>query len=439
MRGLVHFLSGLAAATFFRGLLMDVQRGCLAAVIPAACAYLPDFFDFKFWKFLEKWDYNVDPAPQDPSESKAPKLVKIAELSDDDRYRFYALKGRVLEVTDEGEKLTFLLDDGSGRMRVIALKEDREALLEALGGPPREGDEVQVSGYMDYLDGEKVFFVADAPHPMYVAERIARAIDDAYSKGEVRVKVQTIRMSGDVYRRYIIDLDGENRVVRVAMGPLVTVGGNPLEERGVPEYRRVAEARTKARFVKKYPKPTVIEAFSGPTIGFKREGDVVEEVFLPWHREWSHSFVTGVLVAVIVYILGWLAGYPNTAQLSIASLAGFWLHIVEDQLGFMGGNLFFPFTSRRIPGLGIAESGSAVMNFATAWLMISLMIANLNRFSPKPPIPLPYTTLVLLLSIPSIALYAYAVWRWLRERTKVKAEEIAAKEAMEEEEELGGA
>jgi len=436
MRGLTHYISGLAIATFFKSLVIETRAGSLVAAIPAIFAYLPDFFDFKIWKFFEKWDYNIDPAPVDPETNRAPKLVKVGELKREDRYRLFSIAGKVANVREEDGRLEFLIEDESGRIKVVAVNEDKERLLKTLDGLPRAGEHIKVSGYLDYENEEPIFVVSDSPHPMFIAEKVAKAIDEAYETGrDVRVKLQTIRMIGDVYRRYLVDLDWEHDTVRVVIGPIVTVGGVPIEGTEVPEYRRVAEVKTKHPFVKKYPKPTVIDAFSGPSIGFKKGKDRVEELFLPWHREWSHSFVTGAVLAAILYILATFIGYANAADLALASMFGFWIHIIEDHLGFMGGNLFYPFTNRRFPGFGIGESGSAALNFATAWLMFDFIIANFNRYSERPPIPLDYPLLVAILSTPSIILYSYAIYEWLKTRKIISREEEEVREALEEEEE----
>jgi len=442
MRGLTHYISGLAAATFFKPLVAAVAHGNLAILIPAVYAYLPDFLDFKVWKFFEKWDFHVDPAPHEPGLNRAPRRVKVAQLDGEERYRFQRIEGRVSQVSDRPGRLEFTLTDDTGSIRVVALERDRDDLLEATGGVA-EGDTVGVSGYLDYVDGEPVFVAADAPHPMYVAERVAAAIDYAYEHGEARVKVENIRLIGDTYRRYLIDLDGDSQTVRVVMGPLIALGGMPLDERPAPAHRLVAEARTRHRFVKKYPKPTVIGGFSGTSIGFRREGDVVEEVFLPWHREWSHSFTMGAFLAALLYLAATALGSSLAAPLALASMLGYWAHIVEDQLGYMGSNLFYPFTRKRTPGLRLGESGSPVLNFSTALLMTGFIFANLNYALPRPPVALPYPQLLAAVSAPSAALYGYVVAKWLRERRaeeEAMIEEKAVEEALEEEnEEIGAA
>ncbi|RME31132.1 MAG: hypothetical protein D6793_12545, partial [Thermoflexia bacterium] len=73
---------------------------------------------------------------------------------------------------------------------------------------------------------------------------------------------------------------------------------------------------------------------------------------------------------------------PLWAGLVIA--LGFAGHILEDQLGFMGSNLFYPFTKGRMPGLRLLRSGDATPNFLTVWLASAIMVFNLDRFSASP-------------------------------------------------------
>ncbi|WP_367883204.1 hypothetical protein [Thermococcus peptonophilus] len=70
--------------------------GILVPVIAAAAAYFPDFVDFKFGKFFARRDYEIDPAPWDEKKHYAPKLVKIKDLSEKNRYQFFAIEGGLL-------------------------------------------------------------------------------------------------------------------------------------------------------------------------------------------------------------------------------------------------------------------------------------------------------------------------------------------------------
>lgn len=250
MRGFTHYISGLAAATFFPALVADIRMGTLAAVIAAASAYFPDFVDFKFGKFFARRDYEIDPAPWDEKKHYAPKLVKIKDLSEKNRYQFFAIEGRVEEiltkgsgtmsyevfdekgnvktVTEEYNTIVFILNDGTGKITVEAFGDDYKIFEEEFG-QIEEGKEMLVFGYVDVdPDGSLRFVVSDAPHPQGIADIIAEAIEKAYEEGEKIVKIHNIRLPGDVYRQFWIHLDPPKREVRVEMGPIVTPVGSPL-------------------------------------------------------------------------------------------------------------------------------------------------------------------------------------------------------------------
>ncbi len=459
MRGWTHYLSGVAMATFFPELLYDIRIGILLPVITGAFGYLPDFLDFKFKRFLWKRDYEVDPAPWDPKAKIAPSYISIKDITSDKRYQLYAIRGRVTEViekSDEEERIVFKIRDATGEIRVEAIKEDYKRLLK-IHGDIKPGDTLYVPGYPDIDDKGIKFVVSDAPHPQYIADMVAKAIDEAYEKDRmITIKLHNIRMAGDVYRRYLVYYDSPNRSIKVYMGPLVTTGGAPIKGTDVPEYRRVGERQTRYPFVKVYPRPTVIDAFSGPEVGYhkiklKDGREVVEEVFIPWHRGFSHSFTGGIVFALLLLPILLAIGFPHAWQLTLAAMLGYWMHVIEDQAGFMGSNLFPPFTKRRIPGLMLGPNYYTAMNFATAWLMVSIIIFNINRFTPQiammatgqpvpKPIPMNDWLLLGLLAIPSIIIYILAVKDGIEFRRLYKAywKYYAAVEALEEEETVGG-
>ncbi|QOR94495.1 metal-dependent hydrolase [Thermosphaera chiliense] len=464
MRGWTHYLSGLAMAMFFPPLLSDLVKGVMWPVLAGVSAYLPDFLDFKFKKFLWRVDYLVDPAPRDPLRKLSPRRIRVSELSQGLRWRLYYLEGRIEDVLEEREGYArFKLADETGSVVVVARNGDYEKLRRMLGSSIKElaasGRRVRIPGYLEVDEGGSVYWnVADAPHPQYVADAVARAIDEAYETGRmVTVKIHNIRMPGDFYRRFLIQYDSKNRRIIVHMGPLVSTGGLPLEGTEPPEYRRIGVAETKHAFRKVYPRPTVIDAFSGPEIGYEKVGDVVEEVFIPWHRGFSHSLTASVVIGGLIGLATLALGYANWFYLAVASMLGHAMHVLEDQLGFMGSVLFPPLTKRRIPGLMLGPSRQGLINFATNWLMLALAAWNVNRFMPEisPGMPkpielsntLPVTPaagdalLLLLLALPAIAIYAWGVLdrRRFLIKQKERLEEEKAKEAVEEAyEEVGG-
>ena len=72
-------------------------------------------------------------------------------------------------------------------------------------------------------------------------------------------------------------------------------------------------------------------------------------------------------------LLGQLAGW-------VAGVA-FATHVLEDQLGHLGSNLWWPFTARRSNGLRLMHSGDPIPNFVTVLLACGLVLYNLNRFA----------------------------------------------------------
>jgi len=467
MRGFTHYISGLAAVTFFPALVADLRMGVPIPVIAAAAAYLPDFIDFKFGKFLSRRDYEIDPAPWDDKKHYAPKLVKIAELSEmseKNRYQFFAVQGKVSEIVKKGEdtlvfkmvdengnvktaerpcrSIVFKLTDETGTITVEAFGEDYEFFEEEFG-EIAVGKEMLVFGYVD-VDGDGIkLVVSDAPHPQGIAEAIAKAIEEAYEKGETIVKIHNIRLPGDVYRQFIIHLDPPKREVRVEMGPIVTPGGVAIGGE-VPDYRRVGIAKVSVPFIKTYPKPIRVDSFSGPEIAFRKAEfkgkTVVKDRFLPWHHGFSHSLTMGMIIGILVFVFFKLVGYAHATELALATMIGQWLHVLEDQLGFMGSNLLPPITKDVIPGFKLGESGSGLTNFSTAWLMIAFMIWNFNRFTDPRPIPIADWKLLLLLAWPSIIGFAIAIARSFRLRKEISKlmDYYTNLEAFEEMEEVGG-
>lgn len=451
MRGWTHYLSGLVMATFFPTLLADLARGVMLPVISGVYGYLPDFIDFKFRRFTWRRDIVIDPAPQDPRRKISPRRIRISELDSLEKWRFYYLEGVVESIVDRGDRsIVFTLRDETGLIKVKARDEDYEKLM-SITRHIEPGIWVRLPGYLDIDEkGELYWNIADSFHPQYVAESVARAIDRAFETGEmITVKIYNVRLKGDLYRRFMIQYDSVDNTIRVFMGPVVSTGGLPVEKTSTPRYRYIGEAKTRYPFRKVYPRPTIIDAFSGPEIGFIRvrdgDRDVVEEVFIPWHRGFTHSFIAGFLLALPLLPILYLIGYVNYLELTAACILGYWMHVLEDQMGYMGSVLLPPLTKKRIPGFMLGPRIYGLMNFATAWLMIALAIWNINRYlpviSPGTPrvIDIPDIPLLLLITLPSIVIYiAGVVDRLLYTGVlKLKKREKEEEESLEEIEEVG--
>jgi len=219
----------------------------------------------------------------------------------------------------------------------------------------------------------------DPPDPEAIARAVKEAVEQARREGRtIRLALHTLRREPDAWRRYWVRFDGAQPAVEVAIGPLVNTGGRPLPRPEAP----IPPVRLPLAVPIRYDYDPVIavDVFSGPSLAFVPEGEAVRILFLPWHRAWSHSLVLAALIGIAVG----LVGGPRMGGL--VGL-GYALHILEDQLGWMGSNLFWPFTRHRMRGLRWMRSVDPWPNFAVVWLSLVLILWNLDRFSASPHLP----------------------------------------------------
>ena len=323
MKGISHFVSGIAAATFIPGVVEQAAGGSLLPVLGGVFGLLPDTLDFKFTRYFERAE-PIDPDPHKPD-------------------------------------------------------------------------------------------------PQMIADRVAEALDRAYKRNRpVRVRLHTLKLGVDLWRQYAVRFDTQNGEVAVRIGPTVNTAQMPYagsEIEGLGE----ARAKVEAPLLYTYGEEVTIDIFGGPSFEFRRVRDRVEIQFLPWHRAWSHSLVLATL-------LGLSTGLLVNATLGLVIFAGMAVHILEDQLGYMGSNLFWPLSETRTGGLRLIHSGDAIPNFVTVWSALTLILFNLDRFSGKAPFFEPVPFLLLALAIPAGALLSvYLVGKFVRRRQFATVE--AAKQA----------
>jgi membrane-bound metal-dependent hydrolase YbcI (DUF457 family) len=148
-----------------------------------------------------------------------------------------------------------------------------------------------------------------------------------------------------------------------------------------------------------------VEELGGPSLKFSASGQGVRVDFLPWHRMWTHSFV-------LALALGLLLGALLEPRAGIVAALGYAVHILGDQLGYLGSNLFAPFTRERGSGLGLLHSGDAIPNLVTVWVSLSVLLLNMDRARTSPLIATgPYLAFgVVLPAVLLIAVYARRRW-----------------------------
>ena len=255
-----------------------------------------------------------------------------------------------------------------------------------------------------------------SPDPQYVADEYARAVAMAVDeKRYVRVKLVSIRLGADFWQQYSVKIDNEKMEVQVQFGPVVNTGQVPVEGTA-NRYPTIAVAKLKAKVIQTYDAGMKVDIFDGPTIGLKpmANGDLDLE-FLPWHREWSHSLTVGAFLGVLVgalafFVSGWAAAW----QCFVTIAACYGVHVVEDQLGHMGSNIFYPITKLRTPGLHWMHSGDGMPNFLTVWTCCLLIFWNLYRGQPAMTYHFSFLHLMMVgLVVPGIV---FAALRWVLNR-----------------------
>ncbi|MCX7683304.1 MAG: metal-dependent hydrolase [Anaerolineae bacterium] len=323
MKGIAHFITGVALATCFPEVVRAAAQGSLLPVLGGIAGILPDTLDFKFSRYFERYDLEIDPGPH--------------------------------------------------------------------------------------------------PDPHAIAMQIAGAMQNAYRSGRPQhVMLHTVRMGANLWRQYTIRFDPLQSEVAVRIGPLVTTEQVPFADTAPPAAH--ARVKTGVPMVHTYDEETNVDIFSGPSFKFERRGDRLYIHFLDWHRRWSHSLTLAAALGLLGSLL-----FGRWGGLVIG--LGFAAHILEDQLGFMGSNLFYPFTRYRTGGLKLLHSGDAVPNFLTVWTSAMLIILNLDRFSAQPRLdPWLFTALAVL---PLAVMGGVYLWRRRRKRTD-RAESLRQGEILSE-------
>ena len=321
MKGIAHFVTGVAIATCFPEVVRQAAGGGLLPVLGGVAGILPDTLDFKFVRYLERYDLEIDPGPE----------------------------------PDAGE----------------------------------------------------------------IAERVTGTMRRAYETGKPQnVMLHTIRLGADLWRRYTIRFDQAHDAVAVRIGPIVNTSQVPLPGSELPPLSSPPMGGMKASVkigvptAPTYDEETQIDIFSGPSFKFERRGDRLQVHFLDWHRRWSHSLT---LAAALGLVGGLILG--KWAGLVIG--LGFVGHVLEDQLGFMGSNLFYPFSRRRSRGAQLLHSGDAVPNLLTVWTAVALILFNLDRFSAQSRLD-PRWFLGLAVALPVLVLGGVYQWQRRRERGRAK-------------------
>jgi membrane-bound metal-dependent hydrolase YbcI (DUF457 family) len=265
-----------------------------------------------------------------------------------------------------------------------------------------------------------------------MADRVTAAMRRAFDEDDaITIQLHSAQFGPDRWQKYSIQFDVEHNQVLIRPGPAINSGGFAVGTHGDPGPVGRALVGPKIRYT--YDGEMWVETMEGPSFEFSktfsegRPGDEALEIsFLPWHRRWSHSLVLAALFGLVV---GALFGAPAGWVAAVA----FATHVLEDQLGHLGSNLWWPFTGRRGAGLRLMHSGDPLPNFATVFTACGLILYNLNRFA-APPLFEGNVFLLWAVLVPAIAsLMLYAAGH--RRQPSPRPEAAREREALSETEE----
>ena len=329
MKGIAHFLAGLAAASFVPGVVADAAQGSYLIALGGFFGLLPDTLDFKFARYFEK-HIDIDPDPVN-------------------------------------------------------------------------------------LD------------PRTIAGAIAAEIDRAAEVNRsARVQLHNISLGPNRWRQYRIRFDPDRTEVVVEIGPIVNSAQAPVgqvthltgqaenDTECVSDLPNVARVKTKSKLVYTYDDDLTIDIFNGPSFAFVPKTNGVEVQFLPWHRAWSHSFTLAGALGVLTAL------FTQSITAGLVAFVGMSAHIVEDQLGYLGSNLFWPLTQERSAGARLLHSGDAIPNFLAVWTALILILFNLDRFSApvqnRPPLLDPPVYFGVMWVLPALVLAGVYAWERRKQR-----------------------
>ena len=269
-----------------------------------------------------------------------------------------------------------------------------------------------------------------------IANGIAQAVNKAIETGRGTVQLHTMQIASNRWRSYQLRFDTKTSEICVDIGPEVDTGQIPFGGTELQDPEKAhARVKVNCEFYQQFDKVSNIAIMTGPCFEFaKRDDGKMEIVFLPWHRQWSHSFTLGMLIAFLVGLVTYftipegphpeLYTIPRWMLYPLIILFGSMVHIIEDSTGFMGNNLFYPFTKGRTNGLGFMSASEGIPNFFFVWTSVICILFNLDRFTPtgNPAITSQATFWFWFYIVP-VAIMVYFFLKGKREKAK-KAKEV---------------
>jgi len=301
------------------------------------------------------------------------------------------------------------------------------AYLIALGGAAAllpDFLDFRITRYLERLDDEIELGINEQElDPQGMADRIAENMNAVLADGKPRtIQLHALQIAPDRWQRYSVHFPPDTGKIVVSVGPVVD-SGNGVESRTAQDEGNASIEET---ICAAYGEKITVDIFSGPSLrierigphaqsGSKNDGQPVERppgirvVFLPWHRRWSHSLVVALLCGALGLVL-------KNWQLAIVVFLGMAIHSLEDQLGYLGCNLFWPLTRKRWAGFRLFHSDDPIANSLTVLAAALLSLWNIDRYSQAP--QLNGTGIVVAIGLAFLIGTLYKMWEQRGKHTR---------------------
>ncbi len=178
MKGIAHFLTGIALATCFPAVVAQARQGSLLPVLAGIGAMLPDLLDFRFVRYLVRYDAEIDPGPvpdaataHAAAQSVADALVRAMREAYD-----HSVPQRVISHTlrlgaDLWRRYTICFDSERGEVAVRIGPLVNTGGVEAPGAQPPEATARRRLGFPLSDDYSRCYDVAAFTGPSFTFAR----------------------------------------------------------------------------------------------------------------------------------------------------------------------------------------------------------------------------------------------------------------------------
>jgi membrane-bound metal-dependent hydrolase YbcI (DUF457 family) len=118
MKGIAHFVTGIAVATLFPEVVHRAADGSLLPVLGGVAALLPDTLDFKLLRYLQPYDLEIDPGPEPDPCPIAQALARAAHEAYQTRVSRRVMCHTIRLGPDRWRRYTLRVDPDVGEIAV---------------------------------------------------------------------------------------------------------------------------------------------------------------------------------------------------------------------------------------------------------------------------------------------------------------------------------